>query len=275
MNIKGKGISLLHSIKRIILLVSIILSIFFTTSYALGMFEPVQVTRYTLSNGEKEIIFQEMRHIARGNFYERVHNDIINKKEEGYLYLYEGIFDYENAGKYYAGMKIGFSGDKLMEQPIHIGDISKNAINADLVYSVIDKKIEDKIKKENIKIESENKNSLIKKEKINFFDIDFGKSLQEKQQINIMEYTENKLYSVRFVENLRNKYNIRLQKTDGFDDFVIIDERNNKVVEEVYKAKQNKIYIQYGQEHFSGIYKGLKEKDKNWKITSSEKISVL
>lgn len=234
-----------------------------------------QLNRYTITNGEKTIIFQEMRHIARGDFYEEVHKHILNKKEKGFLYLYEGIFDFEDAGKFYAGIDIKFSGNKIMKQPINIGDISENAINADIVYSIIDQKIEEKIKYTNKKIEEENKNRIIKKDTIGFFDTDFGKSLREGLQIDMVEYTEKNLYSIRFLDNLRNKFGISLQKTDGFDDFVIIDKRNAKVVEEVYKSNHNKIYIQYGQEHFKGIFKLLKERDKNWNIVNIEKIDVL
>lgn len=275
MNIKKIGIEILHSTKRITIAVLAIIFSFLLISYLLGLFSTTQVNRYTLTNGEKTIIFQEMRHIARGSFYENVHNHILEKKDKGYLYLYEGIFDIENAGQYYSNVDIVFTGDKIMKQPINIGDISKNAINADIVYSVIDQKIEEKIKEKNKEIEKENKNRLIKKETISFFDTDFGKSLREGMQIDMIAYTEKKLYSIRFLDNLKNKYGISLQNTDGFDDFVIIDKRNAKVIEEVYNSNVNNIYIQYGQDHFKGILKLLKEKDPKWNIINIEKINVL
>jgi hypothetical protein len=44
---------------------------------------------YTISNGEKIVIFQAMSHIASQNFYDTVKKNIFTAKSDDYVYYFE------------------------------------------------------------------------------------------------------------------------------------------------------------------------------------------
>jgi hypothetical protein len=50
---------------------------------------PAYLGRVTLSNGQKELVFQNMSHIATRSFYERVGSDVAVSTASGYTIFYE------------------------------------------------------------------------------------------------------------------------------------------------------------------------------------------
>jgi pheromone shutdown protein TraB len=46
---------------------------------------------------------------------------------------------------------------------------------------------------------------------------------------------------------------------------VIIDRRNDRIVEYIVTHPKQKIAVVYGALHFNGVYEALQKKDKNWK----------
>jgi hypothetical protein len=71
-----------------LLLVFTILGFF---SYYSNILSPAAMPRYTLTNGEKTVIFQWMSHIWSENFYQQVEDALREKKESGYVYYYEWV----------------------------------------------------------------------------------------------------------------------------------------------------------------------------------------
>src|ERR1039458_3292501 len=60
-------------------------------SFALALFMPLKMTRYTLTDGQHTIVFQTMIHIAHKEFYNNVEQDAKMYTDNGYVFLYEGI----------------------------------------------------------------------------------------------------------------------------------------------------------------------------------------
>jgi hypothetical protein len=245
-----------------------------TVSYFAGLFKPVTVNKYILSNGSKTVVFQEMRHIGTGNFYKQVNDDIQYYRNQGYVFGYEGIF-FIGGRELYADDKIDYT-QSYMEQPMVLGGLHKDDVNLDLNWIDISNKIEKKIKglNEQNKTTSGYVNQTI-------MDIPMLKNeiKMNENGINLVDYTVNNLIRIRYFENLTNKYNIDIQSMvypeHPIEHSVIMDDRNKIVADFIQKEARDKILINYGAQHFDGIFKLLKDYDSNWKIIRFESREVL
>ena len=177
---------ILKSIGRILIATTIVFVFVIFLSWALGLFEPVTVNRYIITNGNKTIIFQEMRHVGRTEFYKEVHYDILEHKEKEFLYLYEGIFDMPP--KYFYNTEPSFPDSFLMEQPFNLGNINENDINADFSFQDIEKKIEHKVLVE--KFELNNNQKLVSRTEDG---VSFYEYIEDKETRNHVKYTEENL----------------------------------------------------------------------------------
>lgn len=84
---KGAGQSLLGWIGKIAL--AIFLVVLVAVLYL--AFKPIEMHRYTLTNGERTIVFQEMIHLAEPSFYDQVLADEASYKKQGYRFVYERV----------------------------------------------------------------------------------------------------------------------------------------------------------------------------------------
>lgn len=261
---------ILKSIGRILIATTIVFVFVIFLSWILGLFEPVTVNRYTIKNDNKTIIFQEMRHVGRTDFYKMVHDDILKHKEKDFLYLYEGIFDMPP--KYFFDTEPFFPESFLMEQPFNLGNISEKDINADFSFQEIEKKIEHKVLIE--KFELNNNQKLVSRTEDG---VSFYEYIEDKETRNHVKYTEENLIRIRYFLNLihmlPDEY-VR-ERTKSIDTSIIIDERDQLIVDTVINSKRDNIYIQYGERHFKGFFEKLLAHDNNWKITKIDELVVL
>ena len=65
------------------------------------------------------------------------------------------------------------------------------------------------------------------------------------------------------------------ERTKSIDTSIIIDERDQLIVDTVIDSKRDNIYIQYGERHFKGFFEKLLAHDNNWKITKIDELVVL
>lgn len=270
--------SVLKRIKKSVIEIIVALVAFFIMlgifSYFAGLFNPITVNKYILTNGTKTVVFQEMRHVGTGDFYKRIDNDIRYYRKQGYVFGYEGIFFL--GGREVFMHEIVDYNQAYMEQPISLGGIYKDDINLDLNWLDISNKIETKM---NIENKINDSNSTYAKQTLS--DIPMIKNEQAMQDagIDLVEYTIKNIIRIRYFENLANKYNFDLQKImypdHPIEKSVIIDERNKIVADFITHEHHDKILINYGAEHFDGIFKLMQESDKKWKIVRFESIDVL
>lgn len=262
----------LKSIKEITIVTLSLLLLFFVISFFMGLFNPLTLTRYVMTDGNKVLIFQEMRHIAQGSFYKKIDEETIFYREAGYTLMYEGIFSF-NSPLNYKDLKVNYV-DGIMEQPVLLGGYNDKDINLDFNWFEIVNKIQIKIEKENLE-QKNNKNHIPQK----LDDLPIIKAQKESDSVDMVEYTKRKLYSIRFVENLKNKYNIDitsiLYDNNKIEDDVLITERNKHIFEEIEKSKSKQILIHYGADHFEGVYKLLENSHKDWRIIDEQVSNAL
>jgi Na+/H+ antiporter NhaB len=58
-------------------------------SYYHNTLHPKTLTQYTLTNGDKTLVFQEMIHIGSENFYNSIAEEIKKYKQDGFVYYFE------------------------------------------------------------------------------------------------------------------------------------------------------------------------------------------
>ncbi|MDQ7022226.1 MAG: hypothetical protein Q9M97_01605, partial [Candidatus Gracilibacteria bacterium] len=73
---------------------------------------PAAIPEYTITNGEKTVIFQAMSHIGSEDFYEKIKQNLIKAKKDGYVYFYEGVRDGNEKNKQDFDKAIGIKFDK-------------------------------------------------------------------------------------------------------------------------------------------------------------------
>jgi len=268
----------LKRIKKSVIEITVTLLAFFILlgifSYFAGLFDPVTVNKYILTNGTKTVVFQEMRHIGTGDFYKRIDKDIRYYRQQGYVFGYEGIF-FLGGREVYVNEKIDYD-QSYMEQPIFLGGLHKDDINLDLNWLDISNEIESKMNLENNQNVS---NPDYVKQTLSDIPMIKNEQAMNDAGIDLVQYTIKNIMRIRYFENLANKYNIDIQKIvypdHPIEKAVIIDKRNKIVADFIAQEPRDKILINYGAEHFDGIFQLMKASDKNWKIVRFESIEVL
>ncbi len=234
---------------------------------------PASMPEYTLSNGEKTIIFQTMSHIGSVWFYETVWNNLTLAKQKGFVYFYEWVrpgtventqwfndaigiqFDaelYKNFSKLY--------GVVAQDNSKYFGLINNQDYNIDLSI--------DDIMKEYNKTAAPITESTAPPIDINTEIISILSELRE-NELKILRYIN------RSILNFMIK-NDRIQEliTDTFANpklfAIILDDRNHVLSQAIESSEHNKIYITYGLLHFDGVLELLQNNDPNWKIISTQ-----
>jgi hypothetical protein len=229
---------------------------------------PLDIPRYTLSNGKQEIIFQGMIHIADTKFYEQVKKDVSDKKKNGYVYLYELVQAQTEEGNSDLSNVIGIPKGfynlasevlNVDSQSMHLEHITKDDINADI-------SAEDLV----VLIKS---HPLYKKEKV------IAISEEEIEEINdlsdVSDFSKSiiKGFARIIFRTMADNPEIMFDDNKLFHD-VILSKRDEKLFIETNKIKEKNIIINYGLAHFKGFFEKLKKNDSNWKIIETKYITA-
>lgn len=250
---------------------------------------------YTIWNGEKNIRFQAMSHIAQGSFYQEVQNQVTQAKDEWYVLFYEGvrsgndenkeIFDkalwvkitpdlYENFSKIY--------GVEHQDNTLFLNIKNDLDFNTDLDIDEIVSLYLEKIPKEQAqKYLPQHKAPELKLWQLSGITIEPEETIDINTQVleQLSQLNEKQLMVLKYInksllnliiknEWLRNYILTKLGNQDLFS--VILDDRNTHIIAEIQNSKYNNIFVMYGLMHFHGILKWLQEQDPNWQILEVE-----
>lgn len=271
---------------------------FFTLlSYSNGGINTSSLYTYTLTNGYKTVVYQEMMHIGLRSFYEEVGKEIKNYRNDGYQILFEGIgaTGYKSLKKGDIGYDeaiLKFKSYESINQKMFKDRDAKSVFNntpfmyqsnsvdlmmqyddeyADLSYETIDKIGVDHVKKNNIL--TDNSDPLQNTD----FDYSFTANMlvnNQKLALYFMNGVNSSIlkwiyYSVEYI--LQHTFpaysNILYEAVQGA--------REKNLADTVLNESNKFIYINYGANHFRGFLSHLKDDDPNWKIISTTKKIVL
>lgn len=259
-------------------------------AYTKGGVSTSSMNTYTLTNGQKTVVFQSMSHIGLRSFYKQVGEEMTDYRNKGYRILFEGIgatgykplrkgdVGYEAAvAKYNSYKDINkkilenmdnesiYKNSKYTYQSIELSHyLAYDDEYADLSYSTLFELADKKAKENNISDQA----------LASYKDIDFSYSSSTERLLNnekLYIYMENvngyPLFTFldQYLTPLTNKlspaYNLRTNVT--------INARDQNLVKHIIDEPENLIYLTYGDAHFKGVFDNLKAIDANWKIVST------
>lgn len=267
-------------------------------AYTQGGSSSLSVETYTLTNGDKTLVFQSMYHIGLRSFYQKVGEEMTDYRNKGYRVFLEGIGStgykplrknddgYEQAVDNYKKLykdkwskmlddmndKSAFKISKYTYQSIDLTRyIAYDDEYADLSYITIDQLIDDKAKIAGMD------SSFVLNYKETRTDYSYSSS------VDMLKNNERLYIFLKNVENyplfsFLDKITLPLlgyfSPTIKLNKEITINSRDKNLVEHILNEPEKLVYVTYGADHFDGVFKGLKEIDSRWKIVKTTKKNV-
>lgn len=259
-------------------------------AYTKGGVNTSSMNTYTLTNGQKTVVFQSMSHIGLRSFYKEVGEEMTDYRNKGYRILLEGLgstgykplrkgdVGYEAAvAKYKSYYDINkrildnmdnesiYKNSKYTYQGIELSRyMAYDDEYADLSYSALFELADAKAKENNISKEA----------------LDSYKEMDLSYSSSTDSLLNNEMLYI-YMQNLRDyplftfidKYVMPLAKKifpeTSLTRDISINARDKNLVKHILDEPENFIYLTYGALHFEGVFDNLKAIDSNWKIVST------
>lgn len=259
-------------------------------AYTQGGVTSSSMNTYTLTNGQKTVVFQSMSHIGLRSFYKEVGEEMTDYRNKGYRILLEGIgstgykplrkgdVGYEvEVAKYNSYYDINkkilddmentsiYKNSKYTYQGIELSRyMAYDDEYADISYSTLFDLADKKAKEKNISQSALNA----------YKDMDFKYSNStnrllnnEKFYIYIQNTSEFPLFT--FINYYLTPLVNRIFPEYSLITDVTVNARNQNLVNHIIDEPENFIYLTYGAAHFKGVFDNLKAIDPNWQIVST------
>lgn len=284
-----KGVATFHIIDyihyfiyKITILISIITLILAGLFFYSNTINPATMNQYTLSNGKKEVIFQEMIHIGRQNFYDNVVQDIYKYKQNNWVLFFEWVRPWSETSQKQFNKALGVEFDKDLYKNFSklYGLVFQN--NQDFLWKYnnldfnIDTDLDTVMEQYNKKILSQKISHKNSKETHIEVPLDLSAQIINTlssltpRQLQILIYMNQGILNFLVQSDSTKKL---LQDNFANETLfeIILHERNKIVIQEIIDSEYDKIFVIYGQLHFQWIFEWLKQNDNNWKIISTKK----
>lgn len=252
-------------------------------SFYNNILSPAQMPLYTLSNGVQTLKFQTMSHVASESFYKQVQKNITQSKQDNYVLFYEwvGPGSKESLEIFNEALEVDFSKDLYTNFWDLYGVSAQN--NNDFLWLEnnqdynIDLNLDEIIKIYNTKqintsqqVNEETNSEVLD---INSEILSLLSNLNQRELAVVRFFNQSIMNFMIGQESLRETLLEQSGKTDIFS--VILDERNEHLVDEILKNEHQKIHILYGLMHFEWVYKLLQASDPRWEIIQTQYSQVI
>ncbi len=245
---------------------------------------PATMPLYTISNGDSVVKFQTMSHIASQEFYDTVISEISDAKNNGYVLFYEWVTPWtednqeilddvmwvEITPELYETFSIAY-GVTHQNNEDFLGIVNDLDFNVDMdIDTIVDLYLE-KIPPDQAQqyLSQESKETptepSVNQELLNTI------AWLSDRQLLLMQ-NMNKSFLNFFIKHgwLREYIISQMNVQDLF--YVILDERNEYLVEEIRNSEYKKIFVTYGLMHFDWVLELLQASDPNWKILETTSV---
>ncbi len=223
-----------------------------------------------------------MSHIASEVFYQQVQDNIRNAKNAGYVLFYEWVTEGtpENNAKFREVLWLDISPELYTNLSKLYGISAQN--NADFLWIVNNKDF-------NIDISID---EVIEIYEQKFWPIVLDTSAEQQDIPNVNDdvvsllasLNSRELTMVRHINQailnfmmkhdaLRDSMVKNFGKADIF--WVILDDRNEHIVNGIHTSDERHIYVMYGLMHFEWIYELLLQDNSGWKIMNTQEFQVI
>lgn len=264
-------------------------------AYTQGGINTVSVNTYTLTNGQKTVVFQSMYHIGLRSFYKEVGEEMTSYRNKGYKVLLESMGpinekplkkndvgyaeavstynknykeNWEKALNKIDGMSIYHNTKYAYQMTAFNRYIVYDDEYADITYSSRDDILNNTAKESNISKEVTDR---YKNTDYTYSDSVLFLYKHEKAFIYLENIRDFPLFT--FTDKYIESFLGLLMPSVKLQTEITINARNKNLVKHIMNESENLIYVTYGQAHFKGVFNGLKELDSKWRIVStSQKI---
>jgi len=251
-------------------------------------------TTYTLTNGDKTVVFQGMTHIGLPSFYQQVGGELTHYRSKGYAIFLEGIGhsddkklkkgdpDYDKVVKKYAELvekdRVVFAETlkkvkyvmQYQAMPFYYSyDDSYIDFTVDELKASIDESL---TKKKG----SENEKAIIKEtysDALGDHTEAYAKLLKDERYFIISSNLRN-FFFFNFVDDYIMPSIRKMMNNPSLDVDVTMNGRNKKISDAINSSTNKNIYILYGSSHFKGVFANLKAADSNWKIVNTTQKTI-
>lgn len=253
-----------------------------------GMNESFQNT-YTLTNGDKTVVFQGMTHIGLPSFYKQVGEELTDYRSKGYDIFLEGIGhsddkklkkgdpDYDKVVKRYAELvekdRVVYV-DKLksfkyvMQYQVMSFYYSYDDSYIDFTVDELKASIDESLTK---KKGSESEKAVIKDTYSNALgDHDEAyKKLLADERYFIISSNLHDFFLFNFIDDYIMPTVRKVTNNPSLDVDVTMTGRNKKISDAINASTNKNIYIVYGSSHFKGVFANLKAADSKWTVVNT------
>lgn len=292
-DVKPKEISILRKIYSHIVIFIIVLAFYAVPMsvhvYLRGGLSESSNQTYTLTNGDKTVVFQSMTHIGLPSFYKAVGEELVDYRSKGYSIFLEGLGHYDDKKLKKGTPRYAEVVNKYNELVAKTNqDYLKQLINTKYVrqgdamaiyYSYDDRYIDFTTEelKQSIEVSlRDKKGNETDKEKIKeLYSDTLGnhneayKQLMNNERSFILSSNLNDFFLFTVVDNYIMPTLRKLMNLPNLDADVTMAARNKKISDAIISSANKKIYIVYGALHFNGVFDNLKKNDQKWEIINT------
>ncbi|MDD3646129.1 MAG: hypothetical protein PHH06_01845 [Candidatus Gracilibacteria bacterium] len=275
LNYKDYFILFVKKISLSLVIIGLILTGF---TYYQNEIEPAKMPEYTITNGDKTVIFQAMSHVGSEEFYQTIKENLIKAKQNGYVYFFEGVGPgtEENSQKFNKAIGIEFNKDlypnfsklygvNYQDNTIYYGLVNELDFNVDVSIDYIMEEYEKLIATSTQKLNIPDENAIpidVSSEIIKTL-----ASLNDRE-LKVLVYINQAILNFIIKSNeTKNLIASNFTNQALFD--IILHGRNEVLADAIINSEYNKIYVTYGLLHFEGVLKLLQVDDPDWKIVDT------
>lgn len=252
------------------LFMSLIIVFIGSLSIRYNEFKPYWVTSHTITDWEKEVVFQWMMHIWSENFYEEVALEIEKYKKDGYVLFYEWVKPWTKESQDTFNQAVWF--DILGDLYFKVSDLIWLELQNNLDFLSLENNLDynvdlslDEIVEIYNNISPENKKTPDLSIDVDAFynQIDTFLDNSKPWEIKVLRYVIRWFFNYMLAFSGQDISEI--SKEISILD-IILNERDKVLSDEILFSEHNKIYIIYWDAHFDWVFANLKEKNPKWRV---------
>lgn len=251
-------------------------------------------TTYTLTNGEKTVVFQGMTHIALPSFYQSVGEDLNDYRSKGFAIFLEGL-GHNDDKKLHKGDP---QYEAVIEQYKKIVENGREAYSQKMLknkyvlqydampfyYSYDDSYIDFTTAELKASIDeslNNKKGNDTDKDKIkeSYSDTlgnhsEAYKKLLENERTFIISSNLDDFFLFTVVDDHIMPIIRNITNSPDLESDVTMTARNKKITDAINDSTNDHIYIVYGSRHFKGVFDNLQKNDPRWSIVNTSKKAI-
>lgn len=238
-------------------------------------YKPLNISQVTLSNWDKNVVFQKMIHIAKPQYYSSIQEEIKKYKQNDYVFFFEWVqwWTQENVDKFNKALWIEFDANLYWNLSKLYDLVPQNNLELLNIENDKDFNIDMNIDEIIQAYEASKKQKNIEQNYSTPVDVNW-EIISQLAELNSRQLKILQFINLSFLSALTKNEDVLSSLQNSFWNEVlfniILEWRNEVVAKEIISSEEKNIFATYWSLHFNGILQLLQENDLNWKIVSEK-----